>query len=99
MRLTRLQRLGISEVLRDYMYHCDYSLQKGGTISFKNNPRGEFTNMYVDGYNGKKLAFMLMEDENIDDSFTYAFQWNSEDKIFHIIDIENEKGDKINGVS
>ena len=90
MKLSQLQRLGISKVLEDYMYHCDYSINKGGTIEFTNNVKSDTTNMYVKCYNGKKLSYTLNH-EFIDDLNEYAFQWDASDKIFHIIDIERKE--------
>lgn len=89
MKLTNLQRLGISYMLLDLVYKGAMMLKSGGTISFTEHD-GIF-NMKISCYSGFVYIQNISENENIDCVYTYSFQWDGTEKLFHIIDIERKE--------
>lgn len=88
MKLTNLQRLGVSYMLLDLVYKGAIMLKKGGTISFTEY-RGTI-NMKISCYSGFVYNQNISENENIDCVYTYSFQWDGTEKMFHIIDIDRK---------
>lgn len=93
MELTKLQKMGISSLLMDAKHHNPFMYK--GTIKFKTNHDGRFTNMFVDVTHNVELHFMftLEESENIDTSIEYEFDYNSAYKCFTINVIKSIVGE------
>lgn len=86
-KLSRLQRLGISQLLTSLKYGTgDISIEKGGFIEFHEQQ------MVVVGNNGKTYLFEMMDEEEINIDNEYRFQYDPTLKMFRIIDIERKKG-------
>lgn len=90
--LTNLQRIGISCLLIRYRENGNHWLERG-TITFNNNPHAEYTTMFVRSNNGEKRYDMIftLQNEKIDDRFTYRFVYDGAERIFRIIDDEEIK--------
>lgn len=89
MKLTNLQRLGVSYMLLDLVYKGAIMLKKGGTISFTKHDG--ILNMKIECYSGFVYIQNISEREHIDCVYTYSFQWDGTEKLFHIIDIERKE--------
>ena len=89
MKLTSLQRLGISYILLDLVHKGAIMLKSGGTISFTKHDNQ--INMKIECYSGFVYIQNISEREYIDCVYTYSFQWDGTEKLFHIIDIERKE--------
>ena len=90
-KLTNLQRLGISFLILQ-LYAYDSSVDKGGLLNFKRNNNSNFINVYYRCYNNKRYMFTLQINENIDEEIEYRVKFDSENKMFWIIDMDDVKG-------
>lgn len=89
MKLTSLQRLGISYILLDLIHKGAMMLKSGGVISFIKHDNQ--INMKIACYSGFVYLQTISEKEHIDCVYTYSFQWDGTEKLFHIIDIEEKE--------
>lgn len=89
MKLTNLQRLGISYILLDLVHKGAMMLKSGGVISFIKHDNQ--INMKIKCYSGFVYLQTISEREHIDCMYTYSFQWDGTEKLFHIIDIEEKE--------
>lgn len=93
MKLTQLQRTGISFLLLRYRENGNHWLEKG-TIRFNNNPRANITTMFIRCMNNgmkTEIIYTLMDKEMIDDNYSYQFKYDGSERLFHIIDDEEIK--------
>lgn len=101
--LTKLQRLGISWLLKEHAINVvdGRQLYEGGTITFVHNEHGKWYNMYVNVkqkitfqngqimYRSKELMVMTLEEtENIDTHIRYNYEYDHINNMFHITEIE-----------
>lgn len=84
MKLSKLQKLGLSFILLDLMHRGNPSLKHGGRIKFHTNQLGEWIDMYViPNYESKvQFRYSLEINERIDDSYEYWFRYDETDKLF-----------------
>lgn len=95
MELTKLQRIGISHLMKEIKKHN--SFLNNGRLIFVNNRNGEFTNMFI-RENKTNFEFMmtLSKEELIDDEIQYEYLYDSLNDFFRIIAVEERT--KIDGI-
>ena len=93
MKLTNLQRIGLSTILmEDFHIVKDLSITKGGILKVRTYQNARFTDIIYYCDNGNQYHFTVSVDENICDS-DYIVKWDSYNLMFHIIDYI-EKGEQ-----
>ena len=89
MKLTNLQRLGISYMLLDLVYKGANMLKGGGIASFHITPENELY-MKFECYSGFTYV-QILKNENIDIVYMYKYEWDGIEKLFHIIDLDGKE--------